>query len=148
MYASMRNTETCAIMPRLILEMRGIARIAGTAGGVNRTHKRTLARAKSRHIVSLLCRKNPVFSLKKPYITLHLLWRNLCILNIDFLTHFYIKNLCFLRHIIVVSLWKIASRGLPRRSPSVMWLYQTHSTDKAEIDIVAISKWVWRMKLP
>ena len=38
----MRNTETCAIMPRLILEMRGIARIAGTAGGVNRTHKRTL----------------------------------------------------------------------------------------------------------
>ena len=73
LYARMRNTETCAIMPRLILEMRGIARIAGTAGGVNRTHKRTLAGAKSRHIVSLLCRKNPVFSLKKPYITLHLL---------------------------------------------------------------------------
>ena len=65
MYASMRNTETCAIMPRLILEMRGIARIAGTAGGVNRTHKRTLAGAKSRHIVSLLCRKNPVFFSQK-----------------------------------------------------------------------------------
>ena len=114
----------CAqLCPKLILEMRGIARIAGTAGGVNRTHKRMLAGAKLRHIEGLHCRKNLLFSLKKPYITLHLLWRSLCILNIDFLTHFYIKNLCFLRHIMVVLLWKIAPRGLLGRSSSGMPSY-------------------------
>ena len=42
-----------------------IGGIAGTARGMNRTHKRTLAGAKLRHIESLQCRKNFVYSLKK-----------------------------------------------------------------------------------
>ena len=91
--------------------------------------------AKLRHVESLHCRKSHIFSPQKPYITLHLLRKNLCFLNTHFLTHFYIKNLWFLRHVIVVSLWQFASRGLLRRSRSVMRLYQTHFTDKAEIYI-------------
>ena len=39
MYASMRNAKICAIMLRLILEMREIARIAGTARGESHAQK-------------------------------------------------------------------------------------------------------------
>ena len=54
-------------------ECAGFDRIVRTDRGVNCTHKRTLTVAKLRHIVSLLCRKNLIYSLKKPYITLYLL---------------------------------------------------------------------------
>ena len=36
-------------------------------------------------------------------------------------------------YIVFEALWVIERRRLPRRSPSEMHLYQTHSTNKAEI---------------
>ena len=74
MYASMRNAELCAILHQThFRNMQNLTELWGTARGANRTHKRTLAGAKLRHIESLQCRKNFVYSLKKHWIISHLL---------------------------------------------------------------------------
>lgn len=104
LFASMRNAEKCAIMPQTHFRNVKNCQNRRDCPGVNYTYKRILAGAKLRHIVSLLCRKNLIFSLEKPYITLHLPWRSLCILSIGFLYHFYIKISMLFCHILVVSL--------------------------------------------